>query len=75
MDTHSVELDQDVAKIAALVDDSGKEYKPLRWEGTPVGGHHREGSLVFNRITPTPKFVELKISGIGGVARSFIWQL
>lgn len=72
MNTHSVELDQDMTKIAILVDDQGKEYKPIRWEG-PVGGHHREGVLIFNQITPTSKSVELKISGIGGVVRSFIW--
>lgn len=75
IDTHSVELDQDMTKVAMLVDDSDKEYKPLRWEGAPAGGHHREGLLVFNRVTPTPKFVELKISDIGGMVRSFVWQL
>lgn len=74
MDTHSVELDQDMIKSTALVDDQGKEFKPLIWEG-PVGGHHREGVLVFNQITPIPKSVELKISGIGDVVRSFVWQL
>ena len=74
MDTHSVELDQDMTKITVLVDDQGKEYKPLGWEGT-VGGHHREGMLIFNQITPTPKSVKLKISGIGDVVRSFVWQL
>lgn len=73
MDTHSVELDQDLIKITVLVDDRGKEYKPLNWEG-PVGGHHREGVLAFNQIIPAPKFIELKISGIGGVVRSFSWQ-
>ena len=73
MNTHSVELDQDMTKIAVLVDDQGKEYKPLSWDG-PVGGHHREGVLIFNQITPTPKSVELKISGIGDVIRSFTWQ-
>ncbi|MDP1689379.1 MAG: hypothetical protein Q8L47_04635 [bacterium] len=74
MDTHSVELDQDMAKAVVLIDDQGKEYKSLKWEG-PVGGHHREGILIFNQITPTPKSIELKISGIGGIMRSFIWQL
>lgn len=73
MNTHSVELDQDMIKIAVLVDDQGKEYKPIRWEGS-VGGHHREGVLIFNQITPTPKSVELKISNIGGVVRSFVWE-
>ena len=74
MDTHSVELDQDMTKIAVLLDDQGKEYKPLNWDG-PVGGHHREGELIFNQITPIPKSIELKISGIGDVVRKFTWQL
>ncbi len=74
MDTHSVELDQDMTKITILVDDQGKEYKPISWDG-PTGGHHREGILTFSKITPTPKSVELKISDIGGVIRTFNWQL
>src|SRR3989344_6048305 len=65
MNTHSVELDQDMVKVAVLVDDNGKKYKPLRWEGSETGGHHREGVLIFNQTTPTPKSIELKISGIG----------
>ena len=73
MNTHSVELDQDMTKSAVLIDDQGKEYKALNWNG-PVGGHHREGVLTFSQITPTPKLVELKISGIGGVDRLFKWQ-
>ncbi|HQU09096.1 MAG TPA: hypothetical protein PLV25_03935, partial [Opitutales bacterium] len=56
MNTHSVELDQDMTKVAVLVDDQGKEYKPLAWAG-PTGGHHREGTLTFARITPTPKSI------------------
>ncbi|KKR68317.1 MAG: hypothetical protein UU10_C0027G0010 [Parcubacteria group bacterium GW2011_GWF1_40_6] len=75
MDTHLVELDQDMTKISLLVDDQGKEYKPIRWEGAEAGGHHREGVLIFNEITPTSKSVELKISNIGDVVRSFVWEL
>lgn len=73
MNTHSVELDQDMTKSAVLIDDQGKEYKPLSWEG-PVGGHHREGTLTFTPVTPTPKTVELKITGIANVIRTFTWQ-
>lgn len=73
MNTHSVELNQDMTKIAVLVDDQGKEYKPLAWTG-PTGGHHREGTLTFARITPTPKSIELKITGIADVVRTFVWQ-
>ena len=75
LDTHSVELDQDMAKVAILTDDSGKEYRPARWEGAPAGGHHREGALVFSPMTPTPKSVELKITGIADTVRTFNWQL
>ena len=75
MNTHSVELDQDMTKITILVDDQGKEYKPLRWEGAEAGGHHREGVLIFNQITPNPKSVELKIFSIGNVVRIFKWDV
>lgn len=75
MDTHSVELDQNMTEVATLTDDSGKEYSPVRWEGAPPGGHHREGVLVFSPITPTPKSVELKITGIADTIRTFNWQL
>ena len=74
MNTHSVELNQDMTKVAVLVDDQGREYEPLKWEG-PIGGHHREGTLTFVQLMPVPKSVELKIYNIGGVTRSFIWQL
>ncbi|OHA90910.1 MAG: hypothetical protein A2665_02175 [Candidatus Zambryskibacteria bacterium RIFCSPHIGHO2_01_FULL_46_30] len=75
MSTHSVELDQDMIKIAVLVDDSGKEYSPIRWEGAPAGGHHREGILFFAPITPYPQHLTLSIKDIGGVQRSFSWIL
>lgn len=75
LSTHSVELDQDMIEVAILTDDSGKEHSPARWEGTPAGGHHREGVLVFSPITPTPKSVELKIIGIADVIRILKWEL
>ncbi|MEK7193416.1 MAG: hypothetical protein AAB652_01360 [Patescibacteria group bacterium] len=76
LDTHSVELDQDMTKVAVLVDEGGKEYKPLRFEGDPAAGHHREGTLIFGQITPVPKAIELKIKNIGGVPeRLFKWNM
>jgi len=74
MDNHTIELDQDLVKNTILVDDQGKVYKPLRWEGSEAGGHHREGILVFETINPNPKSIELKISGIGDIIRNFSWQ-
>jgi len=76
MDTHSVELNQDLVKSAVLADDQGKEYKPLSWNGSEPGGHHREGVLIWNAIEPTPKSVEIKIKDISEIPeRSFKWDL
>ncbi|OYV26018.1 MAG: hypothetical protein B7W98_03450 [Parcubacteria group bacterium 20-58-5] len=74
MNTHSVELDQDMTQSVVLIGDDGKEYKPTKWDG-PTGGHHKEGVLTFNSITPTPKSVELKITRIADTVRTFTWQL
>lgn len=74
MNTHSVELSQDMVKSSILIDDQGTEHQPTSWEG-PIGGHHREGTLTFDRVTPTPKSVGLRISGVGGVVRNFVWKL
>jgi len=75
LNTHSVELDQNMIQIAVLVDDAGKEYKPLRWEGTEAGGHHREGTLVFAPISPYPRYLRLIIKSVGEVERLFSWTL
>jgi hypothetical protein len=75
VNTHSIELDQDMTKVAVLVDSQGKEYRPLRWEGAGPGGHHREGLLVWKSIVPTPKSVMLKIENIEAPVRSFVWDI
>ena len=75
MSTHSVELDQDMTRATVLVDDSGKEYSPVRWEGASAGGHHREGVLSFAPVTPYPQHLTLNIKDIGDVQRSFSWIL
>ena len=74
--THSGSLDFDPTAVTRLVDDSGNIYKPLRWEGGPQGGHHREGVLVFGQIKPLPHTVEIKIVNISEVhERSFVWNM
>ncbi|MDP3956073.1 MAG: hypothetical protein Q8Q18_02425 [bacterium] len=75
MSTHSVELDKDMTQVTILVDDAGNEYKPLRWEGAPAGGHHREGVLIFAQITPYPQQLKLIIKDVGGIQRLFLWTL
>lgn len=76
LNTHSEELSEDLVAVSELVDDQGKSYRPTSWEGAPPGGHHREGTLKFNPISPKPKSLELKIKNAGGIPeRSFKWDL
>jgi hypothetical protein len=76
MNTHSVDLSDDMTKISLLRDDSGKEYAPTAWDGPGGGGHHREGSLKFAALIGKPKYVELVIKGLAKVPeRVFKWDL
>jgi hypothetical protein len=76
LDTHAGELNDDLVKTAALLDDKGGRYVPLKWEGAGPGGHHREGLLRFNAISPQPKAIELRIQRPGEPKpRVFTWRL
>ncbi|MEK9178631.1 MAG: hypothetical protein AAB801_02510 [Patescibacteria group bacterium] len=71
---HSGSLDEDLTKASLVIDDQGNKLNPLRWEGSPPGGHHREGTLFFPSFSKSPKFVTLVIQNIGGVERTFSWK-
>lgn len=73
-DTHSVELNYDVAKIARLTDDTGNTYDPVFWTGGK-GGHHIEGILTFPDIPKGTKKITLTIPGIDNRDRVFSWNL
>ncbi|MDO8522585.1 MAG: hypothetical protein Q7S08_04900 [bacterium] len=75
LDTHSGSLDEDMLTSAALVDDSGKVYRPTNWDGAPPGGHHREGVLSFMPSISVPQAVQLKILNIGVPERNFTWTI
>jgi hypothetical protein len=76
LDTHSVELDDDLVAQTVLVDDQGNEHQPLSWEGDPPGGHHRRGMLTFARVAPFLNVFRLIIKDVGGIAeRIFEWNL
>lgn len=76
MNTHSVELSEDLTQVSVLVDENGNEHKPVEWRGDPLGGHHRAGTLIFGKIAPAPKSVTLIIRQISGIAeRKFEWVL
>lgn len=75
LDTHSVELNEDLTQAAVLINEKGKEYKPSAWEGDPPGGHHRKGILRFGSIKTQPLSFVVKIKEVGGIAeRVFNWQ-
>lgn len=75
LNTHSEELKIDLVTAAELIDDRGQSYRPLSWEGSPPGGHHRRGVLKFKASAYQPKSLELKIKNSGGLAeRSFKWN-
>jgi len=76
LDTHSGDLSDDLLKTAVLLDGTGTQHVPVAWDGAGPGGHHREGLLKFNAISPQPAAIELRIQRAGeSKPRSFRWQL
>ncbi len=74
LNTHSVDINEDLAQVSTLTDENGNEYKPIEWQGDPPGGHHRKGVLSFGEITPRPQSITLFISQVGGIdERKFEW--
>jgi hypothetical protein len=80
LDSHSVDLDRyDLGQLALARTDEGLEVQPEAWEA-PKGGHHREGTLAFPRISadgreligPNTRGLELVIRDIGGVQTTVI---
>ncbi|NIQ37297.1 MAG: hypothetical protein GTN81_01715 [Proteobacteria bacterium] len=85
MDTHSVELgDIDLGRLSVLRDEGGAQFTPSEWSSPGQGGHHVEGTLVFQNshssgkrlVGPDTRYVELVIRDIGEVKeRVFRWDL
>jgi hypothetical protein len=75
VDTNSTQLNQDASKVAVLLDDSGKEYRPVRWENMAVYGNHGEGVLIFTSVKPYPQHIKLIMNDINGVQKMFTWIL
>ncbi len=75
-DTHSVDLNFDVARVVELRDDQGNTYGTPVWDGSPPGGHHRKGTLLFPIPIKQTTGVTLTLNDIAGVAeRVFTWNL
>lgn len=76
LNTHSVDLSYDMVAISMLTDDTGRNYRPIHWDGPAPGGHHRRGVLEFPTLEGNPKSVALMVRGIAGVPeRMFEWDL
>lgn len=76
MNTHSVDLSQDLLAVSTLTDDRGREYRPAGWDGSPPGGHHRSGVLVFSELAEGATSITLVIRDVADVPqRVFNWQL
>jgi hypothetical protein len=76
MDTHTKPLDDDLTKTAVLVDDGGRRFVPMSWQGDPPGGHHRKGVLRFPAPTEQIKSFELQIQRASEAnKRVFQWTM
>ncbi|MDP1877467.1 MAG: hypothetical protein Q8M17_07925 [Actinomycetota bacterium] len=62
LDTHSVELDMDLAAAATLTVD-GRDAGTASWVGQEPGGHHREGTLNFSADVGDGSILVLRLDG------------
>ncbi|HEY64638.1 MAG TPA: hypothetical protein G4O02_08705 [Caldilineae bacterium] len=76
MNTHWVELDYDLTRLAVLRTNRGDEVAPVRWDG-PQGGHHVNGILYFPAIDlEGVRWIEVVIRDVAGIPeRVFRWEL
>jgi hypothetical protein len=63
LNTHSVSLNYGMVKVSTLQDSEGKIYRAAEWKGSPLGGHHRRGTLEFPKLEGNPQSVKLLIRG------------
>ena len=74
--SHSGDLSQDMVEVSMLRDDKGQEYRPVGWEGSPPGGHHRRGVLEFPSFEGKSKKITLIVRDIANVPeRLFEWKI
>jgi hypothetical protein len=76
LNTHSGDLSQDLVAVCILKDDSGREYQPTDWDGSPPGGHHRSGVLEFSELGEGANSITLVIREVADVPqRVFHWTI
>ncbi len=79
LDTHSVDLNMDLADMATLSTNTGVMVDALTWDG-PRGGHHVNGILSFPSILEDAELLvdvsalELTIQNLDVSERVFTWE-
>jgi hypothetical protein len=80
LNTHSVELDMDLAALSTLATDNGLTAEPIRWEA-PSGGHHVSGVLSFPATVEGQALLEgattitVTIRDLDTPQRLFYWSI
>jgi hypothetical protein len=80
MNTHSVNLDMDLAGLASLATDTGRAVQASTWQA-PSGGHHVDGTLSFPARTDGELLLQgtrqltLTIRNVDAAERTFTWEL
>lgn len=80
LNTHSVDLSMDLAKLVTLTTDTGISIQATSWDA-PRGGHHVSGKLIFpsmqdgKSILDGAKKLTLSILDLDAPSRIFEWKL
>ena len=80
MNTHSVDLNMDLAALSTLSTDTGVTVQASKWDAVP-GGHHVEGTLIFpsaqdgKSILDSASKLNLTIVNVDAPSRTFEWEL
>lgn len=76
MNSHSVEIVEDMVAATVLRDEAGNQSAAAAWEGAGPGGHHREGVIRFPPLTGEPAEVVLIVKDVAKVpVREFRWTM
>jgi hypothetical protein len=80
LNTHSVNLSMDLAKLATLKTDTGLTASAVTWDGE-AGGHHVSGNLSFpsqvngKSLLEGTKALTLVIQNVDAPERTFTWDI
>ena len=79
MNTHSVDLNMDLAELVTLTTDAGNTIQAISWDA-PGGGHHISGMLSFPANVDNIPLLEgvnkitLSLVNVDAEVRNFSWE-